>query len=91
MYLTMAYIIPLSNASDVMDRPLNGQQQVTPDALQEHRQSHQFLGPCCLCPLFEPKGRVIFTEAVIYIMTSGQFSGEYIAQYAKGDLLKQNK
>lgn len=66
-------------------RPVRDTERVVPSELEEHRKSHQFLGPCCLCPLFEPQGRPIFTEAAIFIATSGPFAGEYIAKCAKGD------
>jgi hypothetical protein len=71
--------------SYVLYRPLNGQGRVIPSSLQEHHQSHQFLGSCCLCPLFELEGQAIFAEAAMYITTSGLFSGEYTAQCAKGE------
>jgi hypothetical protein len=58
---------------------------VVPSSLQEYRTAHQFIGPCCLCPLFEPEGRAIFTEAAIFIATFGPFAGEYVAKCAKGD------
>lgn len=60
--------------------------RVVPSALREHRQSHRFLGPCCLCPLLaeDPDDRGVFTEAAILIATSGLFFGEYVAMCAKG-------
>jgi hypothetical protein len=71
-------------APHVLYRPVIGQERVVPSLLREHRQSHQFSGPCCLCPLFEPNGQRVFTEAAMFIARSGRLSGEYVAQCAKG-------
>jgi hypothetical protein len=42
------------------------------------------LGPCCLCPLAKPEGPD-FVESAVYVVTVGQFAGEYVASCAKGD------
>lgn len=79
-----------SRSSDSMplicspSRPSDGEKRVEPSSLEDYRRTHEFLGPCCLCPLFEPEGRTIFTEASLCIAPSGQFCGEYVAQCAKG-------
>ena len=53
--------------------------------LCEHCLTHQFLGPCCLCPLFEAYGQWVFTEAAMFIAMAGPYSGEYVVQCAKGE------
>jgi len=65
-------------------RPTSENKRVTPTALYDHRQSHQFLGPCCLCPLFAQDGRGAFVEAAILIETLGPHSGQYVAKCAQG-------
>jgi hypothetical protein len=50
---------------------------VVPSGLQEHRQTHTFRGPSCLCASITLGGE--YTEAAIYKPTGGDFSGEYIA------------
>ena len=47
--------------------------------------SNEFLGPGCFCSVFVPRDQAVFTEAAIFILTSGPFSGEYVAQCAKGE------
>jgi hypothetical protein len=84
-YISVIAKVMTLRTSHVLYRPLNGQGQVTPSLLQEHCRSHRFLGPCCLCPLFELEGQAIFAEAAMYVATSGPFSREYIAQCAKGE------
>ena len=69
----------------ILSRPTNGEERVTPSALREHRQTHQFLGLCCLCPLFAPNGQGVYVEAAMYLATSGPFAGEYVAQCATGE------
>ena len=34
-----------------LHRPVHGTEHITPDALHIYHKTHQFLGPCCLCPL----------------------------------------
>jgi hypothetical protein len=57
---------------------------VTPSELRAHRLSHQFLGPCCLCPS-RPEEQRAFMEAAIFVVTSGRVSGEYVAGCAQGN------
>lgn len=40
------------------------------------------LGPCCLCPLVNPRG-LDFVEAAMYFTTTGSHAGQYIASCAK--------
>ena len=59
---------------------------MAPDALCNYRETHDFLGPCCLCPLLEMQegiecGR--FMEAAIHIPVCGLYAGEYIPECAK--------
>jgi len=65
------------------NRPVIDQKRVVPSELRDHRLSHRFLGPCCLCPLFAQNDRAVFVEAAILIETSGPFSGRYIAKCAE--------
>jgi hypothetical protein len=59
--------------------------RVPPVGLRQHRETHQYLGPGCLCPLLEPLSEEpVFTEAAIYLTTFGRYEGEYVAECAKG-------
>jgi len=72
------------NPSQSMHRPVEGNARVRPDALQSYRKTHQFLGPCCLCPLLTPlSGEPQFTEAAMYVPIFGRYAGEYVAECAK--------
>jgi hypothetical protein len=64
-------------------RPVQGGKRVPPDELRNHRESHHFLGPCCLCPLLSPRDSVGFVEAAIYMPVFGRYGGEIIAACAK--------
>lgn len=59
-------------------------EQVAPSDLRDHRLSHRFLGPGCLCPL-KTESRPTFTEAAIFVARSGSFAGQYVAECARGD------
>lgn len=66
------------------DRPVNDAgERVAPSDLGDHRSSHRFLGPCCMCPavIEEQTG---FTEAAIVMTVSGRRAGQYVARCAKG-------
>jgi hypothetical protein len=54
-----------------------GLERVTPSDLCDHRISHYFSGPCCLCPYV--KGEYSFREAAICTPDSGRYKGEYVA------------
>jgi hypothetical protein len=55
-----------------------------PDQLVHYRETHQFLGPGCLCPLLAPVTKeATFIEAAIYVPMFGYYKGEYVAQCAK--------
>jgi hypothetical protein len=59
--------------------------RVSPDEWRVFRENHEFLNPCCLCPLFERQGKDSrYTEAAIYLPLSGQYKGEWVAECAKG-------
>jgi hypothetical protein len=65
-------------------RPVNEVgERVTPSKLLEHRHSHEFLGPCCLCASLESDGSS-YTEASIFVAMSGPTAGEYTAACATG-------
>jgi hypothetical protein len=68
-----------------LHRPAVGGARVVPSALRKYRESHRFLGPCCLCPLFAQDGRSVFVEAAIFIAISGPDAGYYVAKCAKGE------
>jgi hypothetical protein len=64
---------------------MNNSIRVSPDEWRVYRENHEFLNPCCLCPLFEPQGKdSLYTEAAIYLPLSGQCQGEWVAECAKG-------
>lgn len=66
-------------------RPSNStltQGRVKPSDLQDYRQSHRMLGPCCLCPM-QDATQPDFVEAAMYMITVGLLSGEYVASCAR--------
>ena len=64
---------------------MHGTVRVTPDALRVYRENHQFLGPCCLCPLLQPLSQEPhYTEAAIYLPLRGRYKGEWVAECAEG-------
>lgn len=69
-------------------RPVNDAgRRVTPSELSDHRVTHDFLGPCCLCavPTDEEGGVNRFVETLMYMSTSpGDYQGEYVARCAHG-------
>ena len=73
--------------SQFFHRPVEGKERVRPDALHKYRETHQFLGPCCLCslltPLSEESHFTDFTEAAVYVPIFGRFAGEYVAECAE--------
>jgi hypothetical protein len=52
--------------------------RVPPDELQQYRETHEYLGPGCLCPLLGPL--TAYKEAAIYLTVSGRYKGEYVAE-----------
>jgi hypothetical protein len=54
--------------------------RVTPSDLRDHRISHCFSGPCCLCPYI--LGEHSYREAAICVPGSGRYKGEYVAECA---------
>lgn len=54
--------------------------RVPPDELRLYRETHQYLGPGCLCPLLEPLTE--YKEAAIYLTVDGLYKGEYVAECA---------
>ena len=57
-------------------------QRVPPSELRNHRNTHKFLGPSCLCALKDAE-QPAFTEAAIYIAVTQDMAGEYVASCAK--------
>jgi hypothetical protein len=58
-------------------------ERVTPSKLLEHRRSHDFKAPCCLCASLDPNENA-YTEASIFLATLGPFAGQYVAACATG-------
>jgi len=72
--------------SHLTNRPLNADgERIPPSELSDHRISHRFLGPCCICPVFMPvvQGRSLFVEAAILMVPAGRLAGQYIAACAQ--------
>ena len=62
-------------------RPINDGTRVPPDGLCQYRQTHEYRGPGCLCPLLEPlRKEPAYKEAAIYLTTDGPYKGEYVAE-----------
>ncbi|KAF8241064.1 hypothetical protein L208DRAFT_1463692, partial [Tricholoma matsutake] len=63
--------------------PIHARKHVAPGTLHEHHEHYQFLGPSCLCPLLQQVSEdPVFTEAAIYILVFGRYTGEYVAKCA---------
>ena len=74
---------PCHGISERLCRPVHAKKRVVPGALREYRQYHQFLGPSCLCPLFQRVSEEpVFKEVAIYIPVFGRYAGEYVAECA---------
>jgi hypothetical protein len=70
--------------SHYFHRPVKEGVRVPPDGLRQYRNTHQYLGPGCLCPLLEPiSENLVFKEAAVYLSASGCYKGEYVAECAK--------
>jgi hypothetical protein len=58
--------------------------RVPPGELLRYRETHDYRGPGCLCPLLEPlRKNAEYKEASIYLAIDGQYKGEYIAECAE--------
>lgn len=66
----------------IVPRPCANGERVRPSELQDHRKSHQVLGPCCLCPMTDTS-QPDFVEAAIYVLPVGPFSGQYVTSCAR--------
>ena len=64
----------------VTGRPSTAVYWIPPYELMAYRQTHHILGLCCLFPL--DKGMWAFVEPMIFLVTLGQFAGEYVAACA---------
>lgn len=65
-------------------RPALNGARIDPSDLHEYRQSHQLLGPCCLCP-FISEAQPDFVEAAIYLAPTGPNAGYYVASCARDE------
>lgn len=64
-------------------RPSTREACVPPCAMQQHRMSHQMLGPCCLCPMLDVN-LPDFVEAAIYEVPAGErYAGQWVASCAR--------
>ena len=67
-----------------LHRPIKDGARVPPDGLRQYRQTHEYLGPGCLCPLLERFSKTApYKEAAIYLAIDGPYKGEYVAECAK--------
>lgn len=78
-------ILSFSNATKTLEIwhwPISegGNQRISPDALLGHRQTHCFLGPGCLCSSQSINEN--FSESLIFMVTSGQHAGQWVAACA---------
>jgi hypothetical protein len=71
---------PDSDQSGV--RPSTIFARIHPTDFEEHRTSHQVVGPGCFCPKIDSNAPD-FVESAMYIVDSGPFTGEYVAACAK--------
>jgi hypothetical protein len=74
----------MCDASPDLHRPVEGEERVPPELWRQYREEHEFLGPSCFCGIFVIKDQAVYTEVAVFISTSGPFSGQYVAQCAKG-------
>ena len=58
-------------------------ERVTPSNLIEYRRSYEFKGPSCLCASLDADENA-YTEASIFVATSGPDAGKYVAACATG-------
>jgi hypothetical protein len=63
-------------------RPVVNGHHVLPSELNDHCQTHDFQGPECLCSAQDPDEDA-FMEACNFQVTSGHFSGEWVAACAQ--------
>jgi hypothetical protein len=78
---------PYSNANTgiVLVRPVNEDgERIVPSELLEHRRTHEFRGPSCLCASLDSSDLGDYTEAAIFVATVGPSSGQYVAACASG-------
>ena len=55
-----------------------------PNELRPYHETHEYLGPGCLCPLLEQlRKKAEYKEASIYLAIDGQYKGEYVAECAE--------
>jgi hypothetical protein len=70
-------------------RPVNEKgERVTPSALETHRVTHRFRGPCCFCAMSAPSSVTapVLVEAAVFMDESNRKQiGEYIAVCAQGN------
>lgn len=60
-----------------------GGARVPPSELDEYRRQHDFKYPSCLCAM-ESLDPDAYTEAVVFLVTTGRLAGEYVAACATG-------
>ena len=63
-------------------RPINEEgERVVPSELHNHRRTHDFRLPSCICPVLRHQDD--YVEADVILCTRGKFFGEYIAVCGK--------
>lgn len=60
-----------------------GGDRVPPSELDEYRRHHHIRFPCCLCPMASAEPDA-YTEASIFLVTTGRLAGEYVASCPTG-------
>lgn len=60
-------------------RPVVGSIRVPPSDFAQHRVTHDFQNPCCLCAAITG---VAYTESIVVLNMSGPYSGEYVGRCA---------
>jgi hypothetical protein len=82
--MVLVRFIPLLlNVTNLYFRPVSGGERVTLSDFPQHRRTHQFRYPCCLCSVHELDPNHV-TESVVFMVTSGNLAGEYVAACARG-------
>jgi hypothetical protein len=65
-------------------RPIGNEGQRIPvSGLRNHRLTHQFTGPGCLCPLADPTQPAFVESAIFKVGTENEHGEEYMAKCAQ--------
>jgi hypothetical protein len=81
---THSFLSHCRSSFQLSARPTNDVgERVTPSNLLDHRRSHDFKGPSCLCASLN-SSETAYTEAAIFMATRGPSAGKYVAACATG-------